>query len=53
MTANKKQEELYRTRAVLHKCLPHLAYINPTPLLFLKIANDSKNDFEIWKKASH
>ena len=23
-----------RTRVVQHKCLPHLACINPTPLLF-------------------
>ena len=39
-----------RTRVDQHKCLPHLACINPTPLLFLKIVVNSKNDSEIWKK---
>ena len=36
-----------RTRAVQHKCLPQLACINPTPLLFQKIVVNSKNVSEI------
>ena len=36
-------------RADQHKCLPHLACINPTPLLFLKIVVNSKNDSDIGK----
>ena len=32
-------DERIRTRAVQHKCLHHLAGINPTPVLFLKICN--------------
>ena len=43
------------TRAVQHKCLPLIACINPTPLLFeknqIKLTN-SKNYFEILKKNS-
>ena len=37
--------------AVQHKCLPHLACINPTPLLFKKkkIVTNSKNYSEIKK----
>ena len=39
---------MYRTRmgADHHKCLPLLACINPTPLLFQKIVVNSKNDSE-------
>ena len=42
-----------RMRAVQHKCVPHLACINPTPLLFkkkIKFVTNSKNDSEILKK---
>ena len=33
-----------RTRSDQHKCLPLLACINSTPLLFQKNVVDSKND---------
>ena len=45
-------KKTFQTRpcAIQHKCLPHLACINPTPLLFLKIETNSKNDSEILIK---
>ena len=51
-TEDKREEynipgNLTRTRADQHKCLPHLACINPTPLLYKKIVTNSKNDSEI------
>ena len=41
-----------RMSADQHKCLLHLAYINPT-LLYKKKLTNSKNDPEIWKKDFH
>ena len=38
-----------RTRADQHKCLPLLACISPTSLLFEKNVISSKKYFEIWK----
>ena len=39
-----------RTRADQHKYLPHLASINPTPLLYKNIIVNSENGSQIWKK---
>ena len=36
-----------RTRAVQHKCLPYLACMAPTPLLFYKNAVNLKYDSDI------
>ena len=39
-----------RKRANQHKCLPLHVFINPTPLLSLKIVVNSKNDSKIKTK---
>ena len=45
----KRKTFLTRTRAVQHKCLPLLACINKTPLLFLKIVTNSKTNLKYEK----
>ena len=44
-----------RMRADQHKCLPHLAWINPTLLFieyFLVLGQYLENEDELWKKFS-
>ena len=47
LISDKQEIYITRMRADQHKCLPHLASINPTPLLSKKKATHLKNDSEI------